>query len=181
MAQVSTGMGKAILGGCILGAAALTSEVCYAGLVTVTPNNPLEVSFRDLPFISSNPDGYVAQGGVAITLDTSNQLDAGESLILELFNDESFVSAVSFGAIGNQIVLNSPTDGFGVAVIDAFQSGVGAIRLTAVGTSSVTLKSVYVQIISPGSWTGGFIAIPAPAAAPLFALAGLTAHNRRRK
>jgi hypothetical protein len=165
----------------IVGAAFFASEACHAGLVTITPNNPLEISFRDLPFISSNPGGYMAQGGVGFTLDASNQLDAGESLILELFNDESFVSAVSFGAIGNQLVFDTPTDSFGVAVIDAFQSGVGAIRLTAVGTSSVTLQSVYVQIISPGSWTGGFIAIPAPAAAPLLALAGLTARGRRRR
>jgi hypothetical protein len=165
----------------IVGAACFASEVCYAGLVAVTPNNPLEVSFRDLPFISSNPDGYPAQGWVGFALDASNQLDAGESLILELFNDESFVSAVSFGAIGNQMVFNSPTDGFGVAVIDAFQSGVGSIRITAVGATSVTFQSVYVQIISPGSERGGFIAIPAPSAAPLLALAGLTARGRRRR
>jgi len=160
-------------------AASCFSTPCVAGILTITQNNPLEISFRDLPFINSNPEGWQSQGGVSFLLDNSNTLNDGETLILELFNDEAFAMPVSFGAIGNKITYNTPTDSFGVGVLGAFQSGFGAIRLSAIGATSVIVDSIYVQIITPNNIQGGFITVPTPATISFLALAGLCFRRRR--
>ena len=167
-------------------AAGLMAEPCLAGFTPVSRNNPLEVSFRDLPFIDSNPLAAESQIEVRFFLNSTDLFDFGERLTVELFNDEQFTSPVLFPGRGNQVQFFSfgSVDTIGVGGVVAFPNQMGAIRLTALDDTTVAIDGIFVQITTPNSRYGGFIdglTVPAPATAPLLALAGLTTRGRRRK
>lgn len=138
----------------------------------VSVGSPLELTFTNLPYIGFL--GYQDQGGIGIELSPSDQLELGDVIRLELFDDTGFTSPVSFGAIGTIIDFTTPTDSFGVGVIDAFQNNQGGIRLTAI-SGSVNIESLRVGMHKDGYYYGGYLitsAVPEPESISLM-LAGL--------
>jgi hypothetical protein len=142
----------------------MTGLLCNhaASATSLSVGAPLELTFTNLPYLD-----YLAiqnQGGVGIELSPSDPLDFGDVVRLELFNDTGFKNPVSFGAVGTSIDFNSPTDSFGVAVINAFQNNQGGIRLTAI-SGSVTIESLWVGVRKDGNHYGEYLiasSVPEP-------------------
>ena len=102
---------------------------------TVNVGNPFDFTFSNLPLMGS---GYQDQGGVTVNFFNLDQLDFGDVIRLELFDGLDFSTPV-IGLDGRMAVFefSSPTDHFGVSMVERFLEVDGGIRLTALAGSVV--------------------------------------------
>jgi hypothetical protein len=176
-------MKKMILRAVLVVASAIAVPSVHAA-VTVSPGNPLSLSFSDLA--AQGYFGFPNQSGISFNISNSDQFDAGDIMRLEAFNDLAFSEPISFGAIGNFIYFDDQTgDGFGVAVDNPQQGNRGGFRLTALA-GSISVESVDVQVFVSGERYGErFILSPVPEpetyALMLAGLAAVGAAARRRQ